>query len=113
MSKITTHVLDTSQGKPAADMTVFLYHSQNNNEWEAIGGGATNEDGRLPDMLAEDAVLTAGIYKLKFATEEYYEGIGMETLYPYVEIVFYLGKGGHYHVPLLLSPYGYSTCKGA
>jgi len=113
MTQITTHVLDTSQGKPVVDMTVFLYQYQNNNDWEAIGGGATDEDGRLPDMLGEDAVLTEGIYKLKFATEEYYESIGINTFYPYVEIVFYLNKGEHYHVPLLVSPYGYSTYRGS
>jgi len=113
MSQISTHILDVSQGKPAADMTVFLYYQQQNSEWEAIGGGATDKDGRLPDMVGENARMQPGIYKLKFATEEYYESLGIDTFYPYVEVVFYLEKGGHYHVPLLLSPFGYSTYRGS
>lgn len=112
MRQITTHVLDVTKGKPAADLTVFLYQQQNS-EWEAIGGGATDESGRLRDMIGDDVVLSAGVYKLKFATEEYFEQWETETFYPFVEIVFYIDKGEHYHVPLLLSPYGYSTYRGS
>ncbi len=112
MSQITTHILDTSRGEPAVDVTIFLYQYQNN-EWEAIGGGATNDDGRLPDMVGDDVSLQEGTYKLKFATEEYYEGLGINTFFPYVEVIFYLMPGENYHIPLLLSPYGYSTYRGS
>jgi len=112
MSKLTTHILDTSKGKPAADVSVYLYQ-QHNDDWTEITIARTNADGRIPGLLKEDVQLAAGIYKLKFMTREYFETQGMTSFYPFVEIVFEVSGTEHYHVPLLLNPYGYSTYRGS
>lgn len=115
MSQLTTHILDTSKGKPAAGVTVVLYQQDPVDPvtagWRQIVIGTTNSDGRIPDLLHKDAVLEPGVYKLKFDTKEYFEGAA--SFYPYVEIVFTITDNEHYHVPLLLNPYGYSTYRGS
>ena len=112
MSQITTHILDTSKGRPAAEVEVSLFFMENS-EWRQIASGQTNQDGRVADWLG-DEVLPAGRYKLHFAVQEYFESTGCESFYPHVEIVFSVAAGGeHYHVPLLLNPFGYSTYRGS
>lgn len=112
MSLITTHILDTSKGKPAIGVKAIL-SKQEDEEWQTIAGGATNEDGRITDLLEKNVIPQNGIYKLKFETKEYFDTQGLTTFYPYVEIIFEIKDGGHYHVPLLLNPYGYSTYRGS
>lgn len=112
MSQITTHILDTSKGKPAEGINVYLYQ-QHNTEWTEITVGHTNKDGRIPDLLRKDAVLENGIYKLRFETKAYFDGLGIQSFYPFVEIVFLIADNSHYHVPLLLNPFGYSTYRGS
>ncbi|MBN8825596.1 MULTISPECIES: hydroxyisourate hydrolase [unclassified Spirosoma] len=111
MSTITTHILDTTRGKPAEGVNVILYQQQR--EWLEIGRGITNSDGRIRDLLAKETVLPTGVYKLRFETGAYYELLKVATFYPFVEITFAMTTGEHYHVPLLLNPFGYSTYRGS
>ncbi len=112
MSAITTHVLDTSKGKPASGIKIVLFKNEDE-EWKTIAGGITNDDGRISDLLEKNVFPGAGIYKLKFDTKEYFENNSIETFYPFVEIVFEIKDKEHYHVPLLVNPFGYSTYRGS
>lgn len=111
MSQITTHILDTSLGKPAPGITIILY-SQSTDAWKEIAKGITNNDGRIVDLLKNE-VLKYGTYKMRFETKDYFDKMGIATFYPYVEIVFDISSQEHYHIPLLLSPFGYSTYRGS
>lgn len=112
MSQITTHILDTSSGTPAKDVAVTLYFN-NADGWQKLAADRTNQDGRIGAWL-DDEVLAGGQYKLHFATAEYYEREKVATFYPFVEIIFTVADDGqHYHVPLLLNPFGYSTYRGS
>ncbi len=112
MSQLTTHILDTSKGKPAAGVLVNLFQ-QANNSWKEIASGVTNADGRIADLIKKDVMLASGDYKLNFETKAYFDKQDIETFYPFVEIVFTITDGEHYHVPLLLNPFGYSTYRGS
>ena len=113
MSKITTHVLDVALGRPAADVPVLLQWRSPTGGWTELGRGATDSDGRLKD-LAAGKTLSAGIYRLTFNTGAYFAKCHVESLYPEVIILFEMQDGqGHYHIPLLLSPFGYSTYRGS
>lgn len=112
MSRITTHILDTSKGKPAEGITTILY-AGGNDEWTEISRSSTNQDGRSTDLVKDDAKLQTGIYKLRFESKDYFDRDRTPTFYPYVEIVFEIQSGQHYHVPLLISPFGYSTYRGS
>lgn len=113
MSQITTHILDTSKGQPAAGVEIRLEKHIRGNEWIEMGSGQTNEDGRLPGLVAAHKFLELGIYRLVFETDAYYKRIGEEGLYPWVSIAFRVSEDRHYHIPLLLNPYGYSTYRGS
>ena len=112
MSQITSHILDTTKGKPALGVSVLLFQQQNN-DWKEIGRSITNGDGRVMDLLKDNVVAQPGIYKLKFETKSYYEQQSLISFYPFVEIVFEISSNEHYHVPLLLNPFGYSTYRGS
>jgi 5-hydroxyisourate hydrolase len=113
MSQITTHILDTTRGLPAQNVPITLF-SQKGNSWQKINGGVTNKDGRLPDLLTDDEKLPAGIYRMNFETKVYFEANNENGFYPYVDIVFEIdASGSHYHIPLLLTAYGYSTYRGS
>jgi 5-hydroxyisourate hydrolase len=112
MSRITTHILDTSKGKPAEGIIIILYHGTND-QWEEIARVRTNEDGRAPKLAEIDHSSREGIFKLRFETKDYFDKEQIATFYPYVEIIFEVMKGSHYHVPLLLNPFGYSTYRGS
>ncbi|MDX6696282.1 MAG: 5-hydroxyisourate hydrolase [Blastocatellia bacterium] len=113
MSAITTHILDVARGRPAGGVPVVLEH-ESAGEWTEIGSGRTDGDGRLKDLLADDFALTAGRYRLTFDTAAYFFAQQTESFYPAVTIAFIVrDEAEHYHVPLLLSPYGYSTYRGS
>ena len=113
MSQITTHILDTNRGLPATNVPISLFVLQGD-EWQELGGGVTNEDGRLPGLLADDVKLPAGVYRMHFETSVYFKANKETGFYPYVDIVFELDANGeHYHIPLLLTAYGYSTYRGS
>ncbi|HTG34159.1 MAG TPA: hydroxyisourate hydrolase [Thermoanaerobaculia bacterium] len=109
MSGITTHVLDTSRGRPASGVPVIL-EIRAGDEWRELARAATDEDGRVR-QLPPPAV---GIYRLTFQIETYFQAQEVEGFYPEASIVFHVRDASqHYHVPLLLSPYGYSTYRGS
>jgi len=113
MSKITTHVLDVSLGCPAANVPVLLETQSATGVWSEAGRGTTDSDGRLKD-LAAGKTLAAGIYRLTFNTGAYFAVRKISGLYPQVIIVFDVNDAQeHYHIPLLLSPFGYSTYRGS
>lgn len=112
MSQLTTHILDTSKGKPADGITVVLY-SGANDLWTEIARGKTDGDGRVKDLLPTGSLLEIGLYKLRFETKDYFDKDGIKTFYPFVEIVFDVQFTEHYHVPLLLNPFGFSTYRGS
>lgn len=113
MSQITTHILDTSIGKPAKGVQIILQKKMSDNSWKELSKGLTNNDGRLPGLLQDSVVLEPGIYQLQFDTESYYQSLKIEGLYPSVSIAFKVKDASHYHIPLLLNPYGFSTYRGS
>ena len=111
---ITTHVLDTSRGMPAANVAIVLEILAAPDKWEAVATASTNSDGRAPNLVPKHHVLAAGIYRLTFDTATYFTAQQVESFYPQVEIRFILkDPAQHHHVPLLLSPFGYSTYRGS
>ena len=112
-SPVTTHVLDTARGRPAAGVPVSLEAGAGADAWKELGRGATNADGRAADLLP-GGTLQPGRYRLTFDTAAYFKAEGLQGFYPYVQVVFEIRQAGeHYHVPLLLSPFGYSTYRGS
>ncbi len=111
MSGLTTHVLDTARGRPAAGVRVTV-QVEDGDGWRDVGGGVTDTDGRVPGLLAGE--LSAGTHRLTFATGAWFEAQGVAGFYPEVAVVCRIDDpAAHYHVPLLLSPYGYSTYRGS
>jgi 5-hydroxyisourate hydrolase len=111
MSAITTHVLDTSRGRPAADLKIEL-HKKSGEDWKSIGAGITDENGRCNALLGETP-LTAGTYRLTFHAGAYFQALRVETFYSDIPIIFEVRDARtHFHVPLLISPFGYSTYRG-
>jgi 5-hydroxyisourate hydrolase len=114
MNRISTHVLDTAQGKPAKNVPVRLERQESNSEWRVLNVLRTDSDGRCAHLLPENEVLVAGIYRLAFDTAGYYLAQGVQGLYPVVEVTFQVRDGeSHFHIPLLLSPHGYTTYRGS
>lgn len=113
MSQITTHVLDTAKGKPAAGVPATLQKSTGQDHWETIATGTTNADGRIPDLLPKEIIVAPGTYRIVFDTKSYFEAKKSKSFYPSVSVVFETVDSGLYHVPLLLSPFGYSTYRGS
>ncbi len=114
MSLITTHVLDTSRGQPASGVKVTLELAREGQAWQVVTSGITNQDGRIGDLLPPDARLTVGIYRLTFDTRDYFQQHNLQSFYPYIPIIFAIQQATeHYHVPLLLSPFGYTTYRGS
>ena len=112
MNTITTHVLDVSLGKPAAGIPVALEVKKRDSSWAAVGSGTTDKDGRVANLLA-DGTLSMGTYRLTFETASYLSK-GRNAFFPQVSVVFNVEDANqHYHIPLLLSPYGYSTYRGS
>ena len=113
MTTISTHVLDTARGMPARGIRVTLQRSAGADAWDDLAMGSTNADGRIPDFVPKDVTLTEGIYRMRFDVSAYFSEHETKSFYPYIEVVFELGNEGHYHVPLLLSPWGFSTYRGS
>jgi len=110
---ISTHILDTACGRPARDVPVSLAQ-QNGPEWRTLNADKTDADGRCRQLLPTDVRLEMGWYRVRFETAVYYEAQRLPGLYPYVEIVFEVrDTEQHYHIPLLLTPNGYTTYRGS
>lgn len=112
MSQLTTHILDTALGCPAKDVSITLL-KKDGNVWAHVAIGRTNSDGRISDLLAANVVLEVGTYCLLFDTQAYFESKKQQVFYPSVRIEFQVFDSSHYHIPLLLSPFGYSTYRGS
>jgi 5-hydroxyisourate hydrolase len=109
MSSITTHVLDTTRGRPAAGIPVTLDVQVSDQEWNQLGKAVTDADGRIRNLLGAGARLVPGVYRLTFDVESY-----QPAFYPHVVVVFRVeDPSEHYHVPLLLSKFGYTTYRGS
>ncbi len=111
-SHVTTHVLDTSKGFPGRYLQIQLKEFKNN-KWLTKSMGVTNDDGRIPDLLAPGVHLEKGHYKMVFNTGDYFKLYNTKGFYPEVTIDFTIFDNTHYHVPLLINPYGYSTYRGS
>jgi 5-hydroxyisourate hydrolase len=112
MSQITTHVLDIAAGHPADGVPLLIELQVSGTEWKQVGRGTTDKDGRCRDLLPP-ASLIEGTYRITFDTQTYFASSKVKTLYPQVIVVFSVPDAGqHYHIPLLLSPFGYSTYRG-
>jgi 5-hydroxyisourate hydrolase len=112
MKRISTHVLDLVRGKPAADLAVRLERQDAAGDWRLLASARTDHEGRCPQLLAEGD-FAAGVYRLTFDTGTYFALQKMAALYPVVEISFQVQEGeSHFHIPLLLSPNGYTTYRG-
>lgn len=110
MSQVTTHVLDAAFGTPAVGVGVTL-DRQTHDGWSEVGGGATDADGRIAELGPDR--LEGGVYRVTFATGDYFEATARPSFYPEVHIAFRVSGTEHYHVPLLLSPFAYSTYRGS
>lgn len=109
---ISTHVLDTARGRPAVGLAVSLSRRNPGEPWSVVGRAVTDADGRVKELSS--VPLDGGEYRLVFATGAYFNASGLKAFYPEVAVVFVVADGEtHLHVPLLLSPFGYSTYKGA
>lgn len=114
MSGISTHVLDTSRGLPASDVPLRLERQESPGEWRLLAAARTDSNGRCGQLLPEGESLHEGLYRLTFDTEHYFASQPAAGLYPMVQIIFAVReREGHFHIPLLLSPNGYTTYRGS
>jgi 5-hydroxyisourate hydrolase len=114
MSAITTHVLDTALGRPAAGVRVVLERQDPDASWHLIGRGETDADGRLRTLMPDAGSAPPGTYRLTFDVGSYFDGQGVASFYPNVIVSFDVPDGeAHHHVPLLVSPFGYTTYRGS
>jgi len=114
VSTLTTHVLDTMLGRPARGIGVTLERLGDDGDITKLGAAVTDTDGRVRDLVGPIEALSTGTYRLRFDTGNYFAAAKRETLYPEIVIVFRVaGVAQHYHVPLLLSPFGYTTYRGS
>ena len=110
---ISTHILDTSRGRPASGVGIHL-ERQEGEHFVRVGGGVTNDDGRVPVLLGDEFTLEPGTYRARFLVDTYFKGLGVAAFYPSVTIEFVVvNPSEHFHVPLLLQPFGYSTYRGS
>ena len=114
MGAITTHVLDTARGRPAAGIPVLLERIDADDAWQLVGRAETDADGRVRTFTAASGSAPAGIYRLTFDTRAYFEAQDLSSFYPHIVVTFEIVDGNaHHHVPLLVSPFGYTTYRGS
>ncbi|AZI32682.1 hydroxyisourate hydrolase [Kaistella carnis] len=110
--QLSSHILDVSKGMPAPGVTIKLEKFNDAKKtWTFVEEKVTDKNGRVPDFLPNDKS-NLGIYKLTYYTSEYFKKMNTESFYPWVEVVFQITNADHYHVPITLSAYGYSTYRG-
>ena len=111
--QLSSHILDISQGKPAPNVKIALSKQDKNQIWVLIDEKYTDNNGRIKDFLKEESNKNNnGVYKLTFYITPYFEKLKQKTFYPFIEVVFEIKDNQHYHIPITLSPYGYSTYRG-
>lgn len=108
-SPITSHVLDTSTGKPAGGLSIELSRLSGS-DWQSLDEAITDADGRVMAWRVADSDFGFGTYRLRFHLQSY---LGEDAFYPYADVVFTVADERHHHIPLLLSPFGYSTYRGS
>lgn len=114
MMRISTHVLDIVRGQPAKNVPVRLERQENVGGWRLLASSHTDEDGRCAQLLPENEPLTPGVYRLGFDTATYFDAGKLDPMYPLIEVTFRVRHGEeHFHIPLLLSPNGYTTYRGS
>ena len=114
MSTISTHILDTATGRPASGVQIDLESRNPDDSWTRLAQAWTDEDGRVKPFFLVGTHLEAGVYRLIFDTETYFSANNDKCFYPQVTVVFVVEDATqHYHIPLLLAPYGYSTYRGS
>lgn len=115
--QLSSHILDINVGKPAQGVKITLSKLEESGQWATVEERTTDENGRVKDFLEEKhdggGGSNAGIYKLTYHVAPYFEALGQDSFYPFIEVVFQIKDGAHYHVPITLSPYGYSTYRGS
>lgn len=110
---LSVHVLNLENGLPSADVKVTL-EAQQNEKWVELNSKSTNENGRITDLYPEGKTLQKGVYKVTFQTGDWFKSKNQRSFFPEVPVVFVIdGTVDHYHIPLLISPYGYSTYRGS
>jgi 5-hydroxyisourate hydrolase len=110
---ISTHILDIAQGLPARNVPVRLERRDASGVWRLLAAARTDQDGRCAQLLPESQALTPGDYRLSFETAAYFAARKLDGLYPSIEITFHVRDGEvRFHIPLLLSPNGYTTYRG-
>jgi len=113
MSGISTHILDLTRGRPAADIVVVLQRLEKSS-WCDISTHRTDQDGRILKLLPEEVPLQNGVFRLRFETRAYFDSLEIKSFYPFIEITIQVWNvTERYHVPLLLTPYSYSTYRGS
>ena len=111
--QLSSPILDISQGKPAPNVKIALSKQDKNQNWVLIDEKYTDNNGRIKDFLKEESNKNNnGVYKLTFYITPYFEKLKQKTFYPFIEVVFEIKDNQHYHIPITLSPYGYSTYRG-
>lgn len=114
MSGISTHVLDVGRGRPAEGVPVLLELHGGTGGWHLVGKGRTDSDGRVGAFVQPPQRVQAGTYRLRFDTNQYFRSLRLSSLYPEITITFTIRDVGQsYHLPLLLSPFGYTTYQGS
>ncbi|MGM8885488.1 hydroxyisourate hydrolase [Psychrobacter sp. 1U2] len=112
--QLSSHILDIGSGEPAPNVNVKLMKQQTSGSWQLLDTKKTNEGGRINDFLPNEVdVNHDGTYKLIFETTPYFNKMGKKSFFPYIEVNFNIEGDNHYHVPITLSQYGYSTYRGS
>lgn len=109
--QLSSHILDISTGQGAPDVKVSL-KKWSNDKWTNVQDSKTDENGRIKELLAYSTTNNDGEYKLVFDTYPYFKNKNIESIYPYIEIVFTIKGNNHYHIPITVTPFGYSTYRG-
>lgn len=110
--QLSSHILDITSGKPAPNVKIVLSKKVKGDNWIVVEEKYTDSNGRIKDFLKEDGKSHIGIYKLTYYTSPYFKKLNHKSFYPFIEVVFELLDNEHYHVPITLSPFGYSTYRG-
>ena len=114
MSPITTHVLDTTLGEPARRIPVVVEIWQAADQWTELASAVTDGDGRIAQFTPPLTALAPGVYRIRFITGAYFSAMEVAAFYPEVDVIVQIDDPEqHYHIPLLLSPFGYSTYRGS
>ncbi|GGD17591.1 5-hydroxyisourate hydrolase [Flavobacterium orientale] len=110
--QLSSHILDVSKGLPASGVTIQLEKmNEKNKKWTFVDEKITDKNGRISDFLSQEKN-NNGIYKLTYFTSDYFKENNTESFYPFIEVVFQITDNSHYHVPITLSAFGYSTYRG-